>query len=438
MKEPNSTEDQIVSLLHQEMSDAEKEVLQRRLQAEPEMQAMMIGYQRLDSALRGIPKKQTSDLFTDRMINKIAATKNKKSTSYIQTIGWVAAVIVSCAGIYLYQHSITSNTNPNTTAITANQILVTPKQNIALAELGALDWLSHAQVANGSWVSNDWGAKSQYTVGLSGLSLLAFASAINDTKKESYLNTIKKGCQFILSTQNQDGSFGPAISNRLYNQGIATVALFKASEIAPGLVPTDALKKSIAYILSCQNPTGGWGYFNANEMLGTYIFIWQVHRLILAKQYGLSNLEEPIKKNLAWLQQLSDKNGVVGYRKPNDFPFGQSALSAMSGIFWLYEDQISDSAIEYKIKFQDDLEKIALAPEKNLNYYQFYFLTSSLKKLKAKHQFRLAQKVEDVLVAKQIKTGKMIGSWEPNDCWGPTGGRIYSTAMATISLAALK
>lgn len=441
MKDPNHTEDLIVSFIHQETTPAEKDAVQKRIDSEPDFQSLTKEYQALDGALRKIPKKQASDLMAERIMQNIAKANPKKSISYVQVLSWVAIAFLTFTVLWSYLTPRNDSQETKTSVVIATAAPLDKKATLAKAELGALDWLSQAQAPNGSWTGEDWGAESQYTIGLSGLSLLAFASADQSThkaSKENHLTTVKKASEYILSTQNKDGSFGPAINNRLYNQGIATVALFKVNEVFPGIIPVEALKKSIAYISSCQNSKGGWGYFNENETPNTSISIWQIHSLILAKQNGFSGLEDSIKTNLTWLQKMADKNGVIGYRKPSDFPYGQNALTAMSGIFWLYEEELSDNTLEFKIKFQEDLEKIALAPDKNLNYYQFYFLTSSLKKLKEKHQFELAQKVEDVLVAKQIKNGQMHGSWEPNDCWGPTGGRIYSTAMATISLVALK
>jgi hypothetical protein len=50
-------------------------------------------------------------------------------------------------------------------------------------------------------------------------------------------------------------------------------------------------------------------------------------------------------------------------------------------------------------------------------------------------------KMKDALVPHQIKGGVLDGSpqdrdgsWDPDDVWGAWGGRVYSTALATLSL----
>ena len=38
------------------------------------------------------------------------------------------------------------------------------------------------------------------------------------------------------------------------------------------------------------------------------------------------------------------------------------------------------------------------------------------------------------LVDRQVKDGPQAGSWDTNDLWGGHGGRVYTTAMATLAL----
>ena len=42
--------------------------------------------------------------------------------------------------------------------------------------------------------------------------------------------------------------------------------------------------------------------------------------------------------------------------------------------------------------------------------------------------------VRDTLIGEQRRTGPYAGSWDPNGPWGRYGGRLYSTAIATLTL----
>jgi hypothetical protein len=43
-------------------------------------------------------------------------------------------------------------------------------------------------------------------------------------------------------------------------------------------------------------------------------------------------------------------------------------------------------------------------------------------------------RVRDLLISEQVHEGENAGSWPPRDPWSGYGGRIYSTAMATLCL----
>ena len=43
-------------------------------------------------------------------------------------------------------------------------------------------------------------------------------------------------------------------------------------------------------------------------------------------------------------------------------------------------------------------------------------------------------RVRDLLISEQVPEGQYAGSWEPRDPWSGYGGRIYTTAIATLSL----
>jgi hypothetical protein len=44
------------------------------------------------------------------------------------------------------------------------------------------------------------------------------------------------------------------------------------------------------------------------------------------------------------------------------------------------------------------------------------------------------EQLRDLLVQDQRQDGSFAGSWDPNDPWGRYGGRVYSTALATLCL----
>ena len=48
----------------------------------------------------------------------------------------------------------------------------------------------------------------------------------------------------------------------------------------------------------------------------------------------------------------------------------------------------------------------------------------------------LAAGTSSALVASQVREGPERGSWEPQDRWAATGGRVYATALGALILQA--
>ena len=69
-----------------------------------------------------------------------------------------------------------------------------------------------------------------------------------------------------------------------------------------------------------------------------------------------------------------------------------------------------------------------------MDYYRRYFLTSALKKMDEESARRGLVALRHDLLSRQDKHGADAGSWKSDDRWGSAGGRIYATALASLSL----
>jgi hypothetical protein len=70
----------------------------------------------------------------------------------------------------------------------------------------------------------------------------------------------------------------------------------------------------------------------------------------------------------------------------------------------------------------------------DLNYYYWYYGTLAMYQNGGRAWQDWNSVVREVLIGEQIKSGRLAGSWDPNDEWGRYGGRLYSTALATLTL----
>ena len=69
-----------------------------------------------------------------------------------------------------------------------------------------------------------------------------------------------------------------------------------------------------------------------------------------------------------------------------------------------------------------------------VNYYYWYYGTLAMYQHGGRPWQDWNAVVRDTLISQQVTNGPMAGSWEPNDQWGRYGGRLYSTALATLTL----
>jgi hypothetical protein len=73
-----------------------------------------------------------------------------------------------------------------------------------------------------------------------------------------------------------------------------------------------------------------------------------------------------------------------------------------------------------------------LLPPKDMNYYHLYFIAY----LEYPEINKWHNDLTKTLIRNQSTANTLCGSWEANDQWGQVGGRIYSTALATLTLEA--
>ena len=68
------------------------------------------------------------------------------------------------------------------------------------------------------------------------------------------------------------------------------------------------------------------------------------------------------------------------------------------------------------------------------NFYYWYYATMAMYHSGGDAWTKWNQDLKRTLLPLQVKGGADHGSWQPDGMWSGYGGRVYSTAMATLSL----
>ena len=311
----------------------------------------------------------------------------------------------------------------------------------------ALAWLAAAQSADGRWNAarhgggversvpghhrHGVGAKSDH--GVTGLALLAFLGAGNTHQEGPYSEAVARGIRFLVDRQRADGSLaGDAeFFAALYCHGMAAIALAECCAMTGDAALRPPLEKAVRYTLSMQSPsTGGWRYA-AGDKGDTSQLGWQVMLLTSARQAGLTGMESAEARARTFLQSVSSgrAGGLAAYR-PGERPSVAMTAEALACRLFLgmpADHPCVGEAVELLAR--------SLPETRSPNAYAWYYATlASFHAGGPQWEVWNRQLQAALLPLQRRESSGLDGSWDPDPVWGGHGGRVYSTAMAAMTL----
>jgi hypothetical protein len=315
----------------------------------------------------------------------------------------------------------------------------------------ALAWLAANQNLDGRWDADRFGAGEERKVlghdrqgagaradtATTGLALLAFLGAGNTHRQGKYKAHVKRGLEHLLEFQAPDGNLGgdAELFAFMYSHGIATLALSEAYAMSGDKRLEQPLRAAIAYTVAAQHPsTGGWRYRPAalapHDPGDTSQLGWQLMAIKSADLAGISMPERTRQGVLRFLGSVSSgvQSGLASYRPHEQVTPAMTAEALVSRQFLgLSKDHpAAKEAADYLLR--------ELPGKEQINLYYWYYGTLGMYQIQGDHWRRWNAALQDTLVSRQVATGNLAGSWEPDCIWAGYGGRVYSTAMATLCL----
>ncbi len=326
----------------------------------------------------------------------------------------------------------------------ARQLGATPESDAAVSS--ALAWLASQQERDGHWDADRWGggiesknaghdrhgAGSRADTGITGLALLAFLARGHTHFEGKYRKTVQVGLEYLLRSQATNGSLAgdAALYASMYSHGMASLALSESLAMTGDLRIKPFVERAVQYSVNSQHPTtGGWRY-QPGDPGDMSQFGWQVMAL---KSASLAEVRIPQKTRegmLYFLQQCEHGQfgGLAGYRPgmPSSRPMSAEALVCRYFLDLRPDHQLVDETTDYLLG--------DLPGDGKPNLYYWYYGTLALFQRQDASWERWNRSMQGQLVPAQRSDGHLAGSWDPDTVWGSYGGRIYSTAMATLSL----
>ncbi len=330
--------------------------------------------------------------------------------------------------------------------------------------------------------------------GLTALAVLSFLGAGYTHEQGKYAVEVDRALAWLIESQHEDGSLGGDAGHyaRMYCHAMATYALAEAfgmqkrDLIFGPIVPPDvlqaaatgansmhaaalascgvpmlasfsvseyssatvtdlvaynlrkvddvrlraALLRAVTFTISQQDPdSGGWRYRFGQEG-DVSMFGWQMMSLKSVEIAGV-RLDPRVRQRMVeFLNSVRQgrAGGLFGYRRGEKITpvMTAEALFCQQMLGYPRDSPSSRESVDYLLQNMPRLSE--------LNLYYWYYGTLAMYQFGGEPWEQWNTSVRDSLIQHQRIDGPFAGSWDPDGPWGRYGGRIYSTALATLTL----
>ncbi|MDA7978556.1 MAG: hypothetical protein MPJ50_07275 [Pirellulales bacterium] len=314
----------------------------------------------------------------------------------------------------------------------------------------ALAWLGRNQSADGRWSAQAHGGGRETMVNgqdrggidmkadsaITGLALLAFLGDGHTHQRGDYQSQVQKGLDYLIRIQAADGNLSDRATRfaAMYCHGMATYALAEAYVLSGDERLREPLRKAVQFTLAAQSPhDGGWRYQRGDVQGDTSQLGWQLLALTSAEAGGIEVPQASRDAMVRYLKSVSFGNhqGLASYKanERGSRPMTAEALFCKLLLGMQRDNLACEEAGNYLL---EELPGATARP----NYYYWYYGTLSMYQLGGRHWEEWNKALLEQVLSRQRGDGDNAGSWEADSVWGGYGGRVYSTALATLSLEA--
>ncbi len=310
----------------------------------------------------------------------------------------------------------------------------------------ALKWLANNQKSDGRWDPletsagredkvyghNRQGCGARADMGITALATLAFLGAGHTHLEGDYQANVQRALEFLVRHQAIDGdlSGGAKLFARMYCHSMSLLAISEAAAMTGDPRLQKPLRLGIGYSVQAQNKQdGGWRY-QPGDRGDMSQFGWQVMAFHGAAHAGVAIEPATQSRMQGFLNSCrsGQHRGLASYR-PGEGPSTTMTAEALVCNYFL-DVPISGQAVD------EALQRIIseLPSNARTNLYYWYYATLAVNQSGGAAWPRWNSTMQNVLLSQQESSGAEAGSWPPVGLWAGYGGRVYSTALATLCL----
>jgi hypothetical protein len=316
----------------------------------------------------------------------------------------------------------------------------------------ALGWLAASQSKDGHWDpkrfgagqeryvlgENRGGAGARADTGITALAVLAFLGAGHSHQSGPYADNVARALDYLRRSQGINGNLGgdAELFAHMYCHSMATFAVGEACAMTrdPKLRPM--VEKAVAYSLAAQHPTdGGWRY-RTGDTGDTSQLGWQLMALHSAELAGVAVPRETWTRVRGFLANVErGANGGLAAYRPEGAP--SRAMTAEALFCRQLLTRRPDGGMP-PAALDEARRALLEEPPGGLmvNFYYWYYGTIALHRAKG-HSIASDEAWatwNKALAGTLVGSQAGDGSWNATCIWGGYGGKVYTTALATMCL----
>ncbi|MBL7134262.1 MAG: PD40 domain-containing protein, partial [Phycisphaerae bacterium] len=307
----------------------------------------------------------------------------------------------------------------------------------------ALTWYAAGQEPDGRWDSAKHGGMAGQDIAATGFAALCFYGwGERHDKPGEYQDTLARAVEWLANESvKRKGNFAAGVSQGMYGQGIAAIALAEAYGITGDKRLEEPLKLAVQVILKAQQPDqGGWRYNPVPSDADTSVLGWQVMALHSARKAGISVPQTSFDLAAKWLDSAGtgEHGGLYGYQSKSapSAPMTAEAMFARQLLGAKPSDPRQQESAAFLVS-QAGVGKKGRktnlpGPKSGSNFYHWYYGALAMYQHQGADWQTWNEALRPLLLARQTTEGDQAGSW-PGGQW-KRAGPLVSTAMATLAL----
>lgn len=299
-----------------------------------------------------------------------------------------------------------------------------------------LRWLKAHQGRDGGWQFNlQNGACNGYcrnpgtvatTTGATALSLLAFLGANHTHLEGEHRDVVRNGLYYLAKKAMVNSDGADLREGTMYAQGLAAIALCEAYALTddPGL--KDLAQQAINYILYAQDRKGGGWRYSPGEPGDTTVTGWQIMALKSGQLARLQVSRAAIYSAQRFLDSVASDGGAQYGYMDREMRQTTTAIGLLCRMYggWPHDHPTLARGVAHLA---------AWGPSENDIYYDYY-ATQVLFHWGGSDWERWNRELLDHLIRTQGTQGHESGSWHFTGAKGESAGRLYTTALAVMTL----